>query len=130
VKFLAVLGLSVALLSGCSGATTAQPVPTVTVTQEVPAPTVTITRIPADDGSGLRTEFKVGEWIAGQDIQAGTYKTAKRCSGLESGYFKTDAARVFIPDITVDKGGFVEITVKNGEIVTVGPRCGLWVRQS
>ncbi len=39
MKVLAVLGLAVALLSGCGGSTTAQPVPTVTVTQVVPSAT-------------------------------------------------------------------------------------------
>jgi len=129
MKVLAVLGLAVALLSGCGGSTTAQPAPTVTVIQEVPAPTVTVTRIPADAGSGLRTEFEDGTWTAGEDIQAGTYKTAQECS---NGYWKITEGGSNGNDIVANDpvdGGFGKFTVKKGEVVTVR-RCGLWVRQS
>jgi hypothetical protein len=49
LKVLPAIGLAVALLSGCSGTTAAQPAPTVTVTvtQEVPAPMDASQVIPA-----------------------------------------------------------------------------------
>ena len=47
MKVLAVLGLAVALLSGCGGTTTSQPAPTVTVTASSSAPVLTSEAAPA-----------------------------------------------------------------------------------
>jgi hypothetical protein len=75
MKVLAALGLSIALLSGCGGSTTAQPTPTVTVTQELPAPTVTVTSSSAEVESQLPTVFGGGRRTEGVDMVAGEYRT-------------------------------------------------------
>jgi len=95
MKVLAVLGLAVALLSGCGGTTTAQPVPTVTVTQPAPSATNTVA-VPSQTPTAVETaETKAAQAAATKAAQAAvkaaqdaaakaqTVATAKRKKCLE-----------------------------------------------
>jgi len=130
VMVIGVIGLAAGGSSAPSAAPSSSATPTVTAAPTAPTPVAPPPVAPEPEpATGPMTVIEEGDWVVGEDIVPGTYRTAATVSGFcYWGIYKAGTNHANIIDNGVATGGRPTVTLKKGQEFT-NQGCGMFVKK-